>query len=82
MPSPITYGQLRTVLSAMGFRETRKTHGIALKHASSDTLFLFRPYQEGDRMQFAEIEHVRFMLDQRGLLEPESFEALLTVAPA
>jgi hypothetical protein len=66
----------------MGFRETRKTDAIALKHAPSDTLFLFRPYQESDRMQFAEIDHVRFMLDQRGLLEPESFEILLTKAPA
>ena len=33
-------------------------------------------------MQFAEIDHVRFMLDQRGLLEPESFATLLTKAPA
>ena len=82
MPSQVTYGQLRTVLSAMGFREIRKPDGVALKHAQSDTLFLFRPYADGDRMQVAEIGHVRFMLDQRGLLEPESFEALLTKAPA
>jgi hypothetical protein len=82
MASPVTYGQLRAVLSALGFRETRKPQGVALRHAKSDTLFLFRPYQDGDRMQVAEIGHVRFMLDQRGLLEPESFDALLTKAPA
>jgi hypothetical protein len=82
MPSQVTYGQLRTVLSAVGFREIRKPEGVALRHAKSDTLFLFRPYQESDRMQFAKIWHVRFMLDQRGLLEPESFEALLAKAPA
>jgi len=69
-------------LSALGFREIRKPDGVALKHAKSDTLFLFRPYEDSDRMQFAEIWHVRFLLDQRGLLEPESFEALLTKAPA
>jgi hypothetical protein len=82
MPSKVTYGQLRTVLSAMGFREVRKSDGVALKHTQSDTLFLFRPYKDSDRMQVAEIGHVRFLLDQRGLLEPESFEALLTKAPA
>jgi hypothetical protein len=82
MPSLVTNGQLRTVLSALGFREVRQRDGVALKHAKSDTLFVFRPYQDGDRMQVAEIGHVRFMLDQRGLLEPDSFEALLTKAPA
>ncbi len=82
MASRVTYGQLRTVLSAMGFREIRKPEGVALKHAKSDTLFVFRPYEDSERMQLAEIDHVRFMLDQRGLLEPESFAALLTKAPA
>jgi hypothetical protein len=82
MPSPITYHQLRTVLSAVGFQETRKSDGVALEHPPSKTLFLFRPYQDRDRLQVAEIGHVRFMLEQRGLLEPESFEALLSKAPA
>ena len=82
MPSQITYGQLRRVLSALGFQEIRKSDGIALKHGKSDTLFLFRLYEDGERMQPAEISHVRLLLDQRGLLEPESFEALLTKAPA
>jgi hypothetical protein len=82
MPSQVTYGQLRTVLSAVGFRELRKPDGVALKHEDSGTLFLFRPYADGDRLQVAEVSHVRFLLDQRGLLEPESFEALLTKAPA
>lgn len=82
MASPVTYSQLRMVLSTIGFRETRKADGVALRHAKSDTLFHFRPYQDGDHMQVAEIGYVRFMLEQRSLLEPESFEALLTKAPA
>jgi hypothetical protein len=82
MHSQVTYGQLRRVLSAVGFQEVRKPEGVALKHGESDTLFLFRPYEDSDRMQPAEIGHVRFLLDQRGLLEPESIEALLTKAPA
>jgi hypothetical protein len=66
----------------MGFRETRRDEGVALKHAKSGTILLFRPYQETDRLQPAEIVLVTQELDARGLLEPESFEALLTVAPA
>lgn len=82
MPSAVTYGQLRGVLSAMGFHETRRPEGVGLKHAKSDTWFLFRPYADTDPMQAAEISHVSFLLDQRGLLEPKSFQALLAKAPA
>jgi len=82
MPSRVTYGQLRTVLSALGFREIRKPQGVALQHAKSDTFFLFRPYEDRECMQAGEIDHVQFILDQRGLLEAESFAALLTKAPA
>ena len=40
----------------------RKPDGIALKRGKSETLFLFRPYEDGERMQPAEISHVRFLL--------------------
>jgi hypothetical protein len=66
----------------MGFREIRREDGVALKHAKSGIVFLFRPYQETDRLQPAEISLVTQELDARGLLEPESFEALLSRAPA
>lgn len=82
MASQVTYGQLRAALSAVGFREIRKPDGIALKHGKSDTLFLFRSYGDNDRLQIAEIGHVRFMLAQKGVLEPESFEALLSKTSA
>jgi hypothetical protein len=78
----ITYGQLRAVLLSMGFSEIRRDNGVALKHAKSDTIFLFRPYNTSDWLQPAEIYLVTQELDARGLLEPESFEALLTRAPA
>jgi hypothetical protein len=78
----ITYRQLRKVLLDVGFRERRRDNGVALKHLKSDTVFLFRPYEPTDRMQPAEIFLVTQELDARGLLEPESFEALLTRAPA
>jgi hypothetical protein len=50
----------------------------ALKHWPSDTIFLFRPYEESDRVKAGELWLIRKVLDERGLLEPESFETLLT----
>lgn len=78
----ITYGQLRTVLLDLGFREIRRENGIALKNAKADSVFLFRPYETTDFVQPAEIFVVTQQLDARGLLEPESFEAILTRTPA
>jgi hypothetical protein len=82
MAKRVTYGQLRHVLTRLGFKETRRKNGVGLEHADSDTLFLFRAYQESDKVQPAEIFLVTKQLDERGLLEPESFETLLTRAPA
>lgn len=82
MTERVTYGQLRFVLLGMGFKEIRRKEGIALKHKKLDALFLFRPHDEDDRVTPAEVFLVKKMLDERGLLEPESFETLLTKAPA
>jgi hypothetical protein len=82
MPAHITYGQLRTVLTGLGFRESRSKEGVALQQRKSDTIFLFRPYEETDRVKAAEVSFIRKVLDERGLLEPESFDTLLTLAPA
>jgi len=82
MAKRVTYGQLRHVLTRLGFKETRRENGIGLEHADSDTLFLFRPYQEADMLQPAEIFLVTKQLQEHGLLEPDSFETLLTRAPA
>jgi len=82
MPSEVTYGQLKSVLTSLGFREQRKAKGLALAHKPSDTLFLFRPYREEDRLQVAEVSFVRMQLDERGLLPSAAFEELLAKAPA
>jgi hypothetical protein len=78
----ITYGQLRDLLMGLGFQEMRRADGIALKHARTDTLFLFRPYEETDNVKPAEVFHVRQLLDARGLLESDVFDGKLTKAPA
>ncbi len=82
MRKRVTYGQLRYVMTALGFKETRRANGVGLEHRKSDTLFLFRPYEENDRLQPGEVLFVTQQLDERGLLEPVSFEDLLTKAPA
>lgn len=82
MTERVTYGQLRHVLTKLGFKETRRPNGIGLEHRKSDTLFLFRPYKDSDKVQPAEVFLVAQQLDERGLLEPDSFEALLTRSPA
>lgn len=82
MRQRVTYGQLRTVLREFGFKEIRRENGVALQHKKADILFLFRPYEDDDRISPAELLLVTQMLDDRGLLEPESFETLLTRAPA
>lgn len=75
MPSCVTYGELRRVLTGLGFQESSLPKGVSFEHAPSDTLFLFRPHQSSDLVTPAELFFVRKMLDERGLLEPETFEA-------
>ncbi|HMC88425.1 MAG TPA: hypothetical protein VKI17_02710 [Gemmataceae bacterium] len=82
MPERVTYGQLREVLVSLGFKETRRAEGIGLTHPESDTLFLFRAYRDSDKIQPAELFQVRELLDARALLEADSFNRLLTRAPA
>lgn len=82
MPEKVTYGQLRTVLTRIGFREERRPSGIGLEHTASDTLFLFRPYQDTDCIKPPEVENVRDVLDDRGLLDAATFEGLLTKTSA
>jgi hypothetical protein len=82
MSRRVTYRQLRGLLTGLGFDETRRDEGAAFKHKPSDTLFLFRPHSEADLVSSAEVFVVQHTLDEKGLLEPESFEVLLEKTPA
>ena len=83
MRSTVTFSQVRRVLTDLGFQLTRRRPNVVgLEHPESDTLFLFRPYKDTDRVTPAEVVIVRKMLDEKGLLEPDAFEELLTKAPA
>jgi hypothetical protein len=82
MNQRVTYGQLRDVLTGLGFHETCRDEGAAFKHQSSDTTLLFRPHADSDALSSGEVFVVQHMLDEKGLLEPESFEVLLARTPA
>lgn len=82
MPERVAYGQLRSILTGLGFQETRSPKRVCLEHGESDTVFLFRPYQASDLVTPAEVVIVRKMLDEKGLLEAETFETMLHKAPA
>jgi hypothetical protein len=78
----VTYGQLRSLLTGLGFEEVRRPEGAALKHGESDTIFLFRSYRDTDFVKPMEVYHVRQILDDRGLLDADAFDGMLTKAPA
>lgn len=82
MRKRVSYGQIRRILEDLGFKEIRRPEGVALKHKKSDTIFIFRPYEDDDWLTPAELFIVRSMLDEKGLLEPDSFESLLTQTSA
>ncbi len=78
----ITYGQIRNLLTGLGFQEVRGPKGLDLKHAESGTIFLFRAYRDTEPIKPAEVYHVRQMLDARNLLDADAFDGLLLKAPA
>lgn len=82
MKRNITFGQLRDLLTGLGFEEIRRAEGVALKHLASNTVFLFRPYRENDPVKSVEVQHVRLTLDTRDLLGADTFDGLMTKAPA
>jgi hypothetical protein len=78
----ITYGQLRSLLTGLGFEEVRRPEGTALKHRESNTILLFRIYRDTDFVKPMEVYHVRQILDDRSLLDAEAFDGRLTKTPA
>lgn len=83
MMKTIPFAELRQFLHELEFKEDLvqgKFHRF--QHAPSDTLFIFRPYRDKDPVQPGDIVVVRRFLDERGLMDPETFERFLSKAPA
>jgi hypothetical protein len=79
----IPFNFLRKVLLDLGFVETVVPGPYLLfEHSASGTLLPFRAYQPGDSVSWADLAMTRKLLDERGLMEEEEFEALSHKTPA
>jgi predicted RNA binding protein YcfA (HicA-like mRNA interferase family) len=74
----VPFATLQRVLTGLGFIETRVPGShVVFEHSPSDTVFLFRPYRSRDKVTAADVIGVRKLLDERGLVEGETFDELL-----
>jgi hypothetical protein len=54
---------------------------LLFEHTRSGTLLPYRAYQPNDEVSWADLVMTRKLLDERGLMPKEEFEALLHQAP-
>jgi len=78
----VSFECLRKVLRDLGFVETVVPGPYLLfEHSPSGTLLPYRAYKADDSVSWADLVMTRRLLDERGLMEAEEFEALLQKAP-
>ncbi|MBY0525506.1 MAG: hypothetical protein K2R98_19020 [Gemmataceae bacterium] len=82
MKNSVTFGELRHLLTRLGFCEFSNAEQTVFRHEPSDTLFVFRPYRLSDPVASYNLIEVKAMLDARGLMSGESFENQLKKTPA
>lgn len=82
-PSHVRFAEMRQLLLDLGFVEKNFVDGrVRFRHAPSDTIFPFRPYQPTDFVILVHFLMVRRILDERGLLDADQFDRLLSKTPA
>ncbi len=78
----VPFGRLRQVLLDLGFVATVVSGPYLLfEHSPSGTLLPYREYQPGDSVNWADLVMTRRLLDERGLLDADDFEAVLHKTP-
>jgi hypothetical protein len=80
--SSVSFGDLRRLLLELQFTETHGDTFWRFEHATSETVFLFRPYAPGDNVTLQDIAATRTHLDWRGLLSASAFDDSLAKTPA
>jgi len=80
--SRIPFSQLQEFLEKLGFTGGQDDKGWRYEHASSDTIFLFRPYKPKDRVYELDLFVIRSQLTARGFMTDEGFEEQLEKSPA
>jgi hypothetical protein len=79
MSKKVTFADLRHLLEDLGFRTLRRPPHVIFTHEPSDTIIPLRGYRSTEAVRPVDLAAVKFMLDQRGLMETAAFErALLT----
>ena len=73
-----TFGVLRQILLDIGFAVRSDPKFIRFDHASSQTWFLYPPYQDDEAVTPGELIAARRILDERGFMSRERFEELLS----
>jgi hypothetical protein len=81
--SEVTYGQLDRVLRSLGFH-SRLLNGEpparVYDHKETGASFMIPPFPEGDRVLEYHLVTARFMLDQFGIADPQTFDTKLQKA--
>lgn len=72
-----TFGELRQVLIDLGFQETASPARVRFEQAGTDTIVLLRPYAADDVVDPAALIAVRRLLDEKGVIGREEFDARL-----
>jgi hypothetical protein len=77
MRSP-AFHALRQVLLDLGFQpKVLPTSHIRFDHPRSETVVVFRPYEEDEAVDRAMLVGVRRLLDERGVVSRDEFDDLL-----
>lgn len=80
MNKNVRFSELRQLLEGLGFTCFQKPKWVAFEHAASDTLIVLRKYRANEVVSPTDLAAASTMLDQRGLLEAETFKKALTEA--
>ena len=73
---PISFRELRAFLERFGFVEHRLANGTVLEHPDAGRLY-FPPYGDDEMVEMHNIASARRLLDYRGILDADDFDATL-----
>lgn len=72
----VTYGQLTGLLTGLGFRpKVLDEHRVAYYHKPSESLFILHNRRPDMPARASDLNHVRFQLHWRGLMDEAEFDA-------
>jgi hypothetical protein len=74
----VPFAALQRVLKGLGFVKTLVPGShVVFEHAPSDTVFGFRLYKPREKVSVGDLLGVRKILDERGVVERDTFDEML-----